>query len=169
MPDGAGERDDEEEQRERHHDLGHARDDRVDPAAEEAGERAQERRRSIIDEERRADRDLERDLRAVEEPQELVTAELAVGAEDEQRRGLVPDAPAYGAVETCVHGPDGRSRRRVDVLVDASAKMSFGPCPRKWAAMGAPTKATRIEQDDEDAAGDGDACRLRSRRQTCSQ
>ena len=80
-PDRRGERDHEEQIRERHRDLGHAGDDRVDPAAEEAGDRAEEQPEEHRDE-RRADADLERDLGAVEEPQELVAAGGAVGAED---------------------------------------------------------------------------------------
>ena len=52
--------------------------------AEVAGERA-EHDADQDREDRRADRDLERDAAAVEDAQELVAAELAVGAEQEQR------------------------------------------------------------------------------------
>ena len=79
----AGERDHEEQHRERHDDLGDAADHRVRPAAVEPGHRAHQDADDHR-EDRRADRDLERGLRAVEEAQELVAAELAVGAEHEE-------------------------------------------------------------------------------------
>ena len=100
-------RDDEEQEREDHDDLDQPRDDGVDPAAEVAGEEAHDDA-----EPDRADRreqcDLERGLRAVEEAQEEVAAEGAVGA---QRQSVVGEvtrcAPGYGAVLMCVHGPTG--------------------------------------------------------------
>ena len=77
-------RDDEEQRGERHRDLGDARDDRVDPAAEVARGRP-EQDADDHHEERREDGDLERDLRPVQQAQELVPAERVGGAEHEQR------------------------------------------------------------------------------------
>ena len=59
-------RDDEQQIRERHRDLGHARDDGVDPTAEEAGDRAEDQAEEDRDE-RRPHTDLEGDLGAVEQ------------------------------------------------------------------------------------------------------
>ena len=59
--------------------------DGVDPAAEVA-RRGAERDPEHDGEERRSERHLERDAAAVEHAQELVAAELAVPAEDEERR-----------------------------------------------------------------------------------
>ena len=101
--------DDEEQDGNAIDDLGQARDDGVDPAAEVAGDRAEQhadRDRA----ERREQRDLERDLRAVEEAQELVAAERAVGAE----RSSVRSSAAGARVRSramCVHGPTGAAVR----------------------------------------------------------
>ena len=62
-------------------------------------------------------RDLERDAGAVEETQELVAAERAVGAEDQERR---PAEPVRHAAER----PDRRAERRqrgVELVVRAVA------------------------------------------------
>ena len=80
----AADHDEEEQQRERHHEIGETRDDRVDETAEVAGERP-EHDTDQQREDRRARRDLERDAAAVEDAEELVAAELAVGAEQQQR------------------------------------------------------------------------------------
>ena len=82
---GVAERGQQEQDREAHEELGQARDGRVGHAAEQAGERA-ERHSDQQREERRADADLERRLPALEQPDELVAPELAVRAEDEERR-----------------------------------------------------------------------------------
>ncbi len=49
----------------------------------------------------------------------------------------------------CVHGPTGVSVCGSTPL----AKMSFGPCPSKCAAIGAPTNDRDEQEDDEADAG----------------
>src|SRR6185312_5048711 len=73
----------EEQVRERHRQVDEPRDGRVGPAPVEARDRARDRAEEKR-KERRAHAHLERDLRAVEEPQELVPRERRVGAEDEE-------------------------------------------------------------------------------------
>ena len=82
--DRRGERDHEQQHRECHRDLRHARDDGVAPAAEVAGDRAHHDPDDHHPQ-GREQRHLERDLRTVEKPQELVLTECVGGTEDEER------------------------------------------------------------------------------------
>ncbi len=85
-PERAGaEQDEEEQDGERHHQLGQARDRGIDDPTGEPGEQA-EQRADDDRQHRRREGDLERDLAAVEEAQEEVAAERAVGSQDQQGR-----------------------------------------------------------------------------------
>ena len=91
-PHRRAQRDDEEQRRKDHRQLDRSGDDRVDPAAVVAREGPEEDPDDHHPQ-RGEDRDLERGARAVDQAQELVVAEHAVGAEDvELLRGRVPDA-----------------------------------------------------------------------------
>ena len=59
----------------------------------------------------------------------------------------------------CVIGLAGSSEVGSTAPVSVP-KMSFGPWPMKCCAIGAPAKATTIEQDDEDPARDRDLVAL---------
>ena len=59
----------------------------------------------------------------------------------------------------CVIGLAGSSEPASTAPVSVP-KMSFGPCPMKCCAIGAPTKATKMEEDDEDPARDRDLVAL---------
>lgn len=77
-------RDQQEEHGKAHRELRHSRDGRVGPAAEVARGHAEQEAEPHRDE-GRAERDLERDLAPVEEPEEFVAAQRPVAAEDEER------------------------------------------------------------------------------------
>ena len=81
---GRGERDDEQRCRKCHRHVDHARDDRVGRSAVVAGDGADDDL-DRHDTDHREESDFERDAPAVEEAQELVAAERAIGAQDEQR------------------------------------------------------------------------------------
>ena len=102
-------------------------------------------------------RDLERGLRAVEQPQELVAAELAVAAQDEERRPVsCRTRRGTGSARCASSGPTGSS-----VFGRAPpANWSFGPWPRKCVAIGAPTKATRKRKMMKMPAADRDLVAL---------
>ena len=151
--DGAAEDDREQQDGEGHHELGEARDDGVDPAAEEGGERAesgadQER------EQRRADRDGERDAAAVEQPLELVAPQRAVGAEHEQRlarawgrRRLRERLLVYPRHERGVGDPrprPGRLQRDVDGVGEEIVR----------AVADDPAEQRRAREDGEDEDGE---------------
>ena len=113
-------------------------------AAVEAGEGAHQDA-DDHGQQRRADGDLERGLGAVEQAQELVAAELAVRAEDEE--GVLemlpaPPAPDRAASTPRVSGPTGST------VCGSSppANWSLGPWPRKCAAIGAPMNPTRTSR-----------------------
>ena len=151
---GAGQRDHEEQHRERHHDLRDTADHGVGPAAVEAGHRAHQDAEDHR-EDRRSDRDLERGLRAVEEAQELVAAELAVGAEHEERLARSAGrAPARAGVGRVGHPGQRADRQHASPRRRRPRTVLSGPWPRKWAAIGAPTNPIRMRQTIQIAAGD---------------
>src|SRR4029078_8636727 len=101
-------------------------------------------------EEGRDQRHLERDPPAVEQAEELVSAERAISAQDEEgglesgararSRPTEPSAPRtsrsvlpVSKFWTCDHGPTGSSPSS-----SASGKMVFGPCPTSFCAIHAP-------------------------------
>ena len=113
VADRARERDHEQQVWERHHDLRQPRDDRVRPAAEVTGDRPHRDPDHHADH-RRTDRDLERHLCAVQEPQELVATVDVVGAEDEEGRAKMAGGADVRELGDPRPGADGDVGGRVD-------------------------------------------------------
>ena len=155
----AAEHQQEEQEREAHHQVDHARDDRVDPAAEEARRRAEQG--ADQDREHRPEqRDLERDAPAVEQPQQLVAAERAVGAEDEQRvrRALRRRRQADDLVGGDLDVVDGRHvrprPRRLQVHVDGVGKRVVGAVAEQRTGDRRAGADGQEQEDDEAEAED---------------
>src|SRR5205823_6370928 len=155
VADGAREREDEEQQRERHHDLGDAGDDRVDPAAVVARDRAHDDPDDHA-QDGGADRDLERDLRAVEEAQELVPPELPVAAQDEEDRAEM----ARRAGVRLVHEVRPRADREERVRVDAAGELVVRPVSEQAGGDRSADERPQEEEHDEDAAAERDLVAL---------
>ena len=144
-PERGRERDHEEQVRERHRELEHPGDGRVHPAAVEPGDRAEERPEEQ-GEQRRPDADLERDLRAVEQAQELVARERGVGPEDEE---LLVD----GAV--LLELPDPRPGPGGELVLVETARHEEGlvrPVAEDLRGERSAGEGDEEEQDDEDGA-----------------
>ena len=149
---GAGQRDREEQDRERHRDLGQARDDacrasrRSSRRSRPSGRRAPSRTSSR----RRRPR-----ARSGRRRAGAGTRRGRAGCRRRARRsvfGKWPVAPGYGSVATQDSGPFGSRFLSRPPPVNRS----FGPWPRKCAAIGAPPKHDEEQEDDEEAAADRD-------------
>ena len=120
---------------------------RVGQTADQAGERA-ERDSDQQREECRAEADLERRLAALEQPDELVAAELAVRAEDEERR-LVRRKRLRGARCVAHVGPGADRPERLAVR---ERERLVRPVPEHCAISGSPTKQSRTSSSEDDQA-----------------
>ena len=149
----------EQEERERHHDVHEPRHDRVDPPAEVARDGA-ERDPEHEREQRRTERHLERLLAAVEQAEELVPAERAVGAQDQERvrralgRLRLVDRILLRDGREIVEGGDARPRTRGLVVdVDRVREQVVRPVVQE------PRSNRRAREYEQDQREDGDQAR----------
>ncbi len=143
--------DDEEQEREDHHDLDQPRDDGVDPAAEVAGEDTHDHAEADRAD-RREQRDLEGRLRAVEQAQEEVAAEAAVGAEDEQLLRPVTGRTRIRRGADPRPGADRRERLRVDAVREDVVRA----VPEEVREDRPADERQKQQEDDEADADDGE-------------
>ena len=157
----AAEHDEEEQEWKRHHEIGEPGDHSVGDAAEVARDRAEDE----PDRDREhggADRDFERDAPAVEQPQELVAAELAVRAEQEQgllrplRRILVGEREGIVVGERRGRPGDRQRARGPQRDVDRIREEVVGPMANHPLVERGARADGKEENDEEDAAAEGD-------------
>ena len=146
--DRRGQRDHEQEHGERHGDLGDPGYDRVYPASEVARNRSHQHPDDHHPEGGQ-ERNLERDLGAVEQAQELVLAQRARRAEDEDAVLPVPVFVGVAEMRPRARGLEvgGNGRRLDEEVVRAMAE----PLARERCAA----EGGRDQEDDEDPARDG--------------
>ena len=149
--------DDEEQRREDHRQFDHAGDRGVDPAAVVARDCAEEDA-DQHDPDRRQDGDLERNPRAVEQAQELVVAELPVGAEDVELGPLrVAHAAARRRRESRARDVAQRADRELAEAAQAGAQVEVvRAVTQEVGGYGAARDRDEDEEDDEAAAEDRD-------------
>src|SRR5262249_3702836 len=125
----------------------HARDARVDPAAEETRHRAEQKPENHRNE-GRADGDLERHLGPVENPEELVSAERRVGAEDEELRLRLAARRERVDVRPRLRG------QKVWGDATAGEELVVGPVAEKMRGERRAAEGGDEEKDDEPGAGE---------------
>jgi hypothetical protein len=155
--DRGADHDEEEQQRERHHEIRQPRDHGVDQPAEVAG-RAPEDDAEQDRDERRAERDLERVAPAVEDSQELVAAERAVGTQQQERLRRPLRRRRMDEREGVVVRDDGRvpgdgERAHRPEVLDRVGELVVGSVPDR----------PLVEVRAGEAGEEGARCRSRSR------